>query len=80
VAEETGYQVELIRLVDVYAGRRWAGEGGVVRVVYEAHVVGGELLSSSEGEARWEPLTELARGSGRDAPIIRDWLGRGVPA
>ena len=66
VREETGYDVELVRLIGVdtmvtpperrfVASSRWQKN---VRVVFEAHVVGGELTPEVAGttdEARWFP-------------------------
>ena len=69
--EETGYDVELGRLlgVDSYVipgSRRLLDTDRpmkAVRVVYEARVVGGELTPEVDGttdEARWVPLDEVA--------------------
>jgi 8-oxo-dGTP diphosphatase len=69
--EETGYDVELVRLlgVDSYVippERRHLDTVRpmkAVRVVYEARVVGGELTREVDGttdEARWFPLAEVA--------------------
>jgi ADP-ribose pyrophosphatase YjhB (NUDIX family) len=74
VREETGYLIEPRELLGVFSGEEWAGEPGIVRVIYEAAVVGGTLASSGEGEACWRPLRELARADTRDAPIIQRWL------
>src|SRR5579862_7404432 len=59
VFEETGYQVQTGSLVGVFAGEAWSGEPGIVRVVYEAEIVGGDLRSSAEGEALWMPLHDM---------------------
>jgi 8-oxo-dGTP diphosphatase len=70
VREETGYEVELGRLVGVdtivvppedrtVERRRWF-KG--IRVVFEATVVGGDLRHEVDGttdEARWIPLAEV---------------------
>ena len=76
VREETGYDVELVRLLGVDAPFFLSHErlGAVrdrhakqARVVYEARVVGGEMTSETDGstdEARWfsvADVTELAR-------------------
>lgn len=74
VREETGYLVEPGRLVGVYSGAQWAGELGVVRVIYHAELRGGHLASSSEGEACWLPAREIAGSATRDAPIVLHWL------
>lgn len=71
VAEETGYAVELVRLLGVLtqvvpAERRLVATDRVLRtvgVVYEARVVGGELIHEVDGstdEARWFPVDEVA--------------------
>ncbi|MDF1605143.1 NUDIX domain-containing protein [Nocardioides sp. YIM 152315] len=71
VREESGYDVELGRLLGVDTvliapERRFAGNGGRwqknVRVVYEAVVVGGELTAEVAGttdEARWIPRGDV---------------------
>ena len=70
VREETGYDVELVRLLGVHshvvgvADRTRETERPLkgVRVVFEAHVVGGELrneLGGTTDEARWFPLSEV---------------------
>ena len=70
--EETGYDVELDGLLgvdvdEIPAERRIVkGNGGplrLLRIVYRAHVVGGELRHEADGttdEARWVPLSEVA--------------------
>jgi 8-oxo-dGTP diphosphatase len=70
--EETGYDVELDGLLgvdvdEIPAERRIVkGNGGplrLLRIVYGAHVVGGELRHEAHGttdEARWVPLCEVA--------------------
>lgn len=74
VWEETGYTVEPQGLVDVLAGTQWAGEPGVVRVIYRAIATGGSLQSSPEGEARWLRLDDMATSDTRDSAIVRRWL------
>jgi ADP-ribose pyrophosphatase YjhB (NUDIX family) len=76
VREETGHEIEPGHLLGVYAGREWAGENGVVRVVFEGELRGGALRSSAEGEACWVRARDLAGTRARDAPIIRIWLER----
>jgi 8-oxo-dGTP diphosphatase len=72
VREETGYDVELIRLLgedtfSVPAGERLDGSGRLllgVRLVFEARIVGGELTAEVGGttdEAAWVPIEEVAR-------------------
>lgn len=76
VEEETGYHVEPGPLLGVYAGEEWAGEPGILRVIYEATVRGGTLRSSREGEVRWLPVEEVAATDTRDAALVRIWQGR----
>jgi len=70
VHEETGYVVELVRLLGidtqvVAAERGLATSARPLRkvgVIYEARVVGGELTHEVDGstdEARWFPLDEI---------------------
>lgn len=73
VWEETGYLVEPRSLVTVVAGPEWAGEPGVVRIVYTAEIIGGALASSPEGEATWHDIEMLASSSTRDAAIVQVW-------
>jgi 8-oxo-dGTP diphosphatase len=68
VREETGYEIELVRVlgVDTFVipaeerdGRRPLKS---VRVVFEGSVVGGELTNEVDGttdEARWFPVAEV---------------------
>lgn len=74
VHEETGYEVGVRELEGVFSGVDRTGDPGVVRVVYEAVLAGGELRSSPEGEARWTGIAELSDSATRDAAIIRHWL------
>ena len=84
VREETGYDVELVRLLDV---RTFAvPPGGLrvgtntrpfkgVQVLYEARVVGGELRHEVDGttaEARWVPIAEVR--DQRRVPTVDDVL------
>ncbi|HEX6724880.1 MAG TPA: NUDIX domain-containing protein [Gaiella sp.] len=72
VREETGYDVELIRLLGedtftVPAGERLDGSGRPllgVRFVFEARIVGGELTAEVGGttdEAAWFPIEVVTR-------------------
>ena len=70
VREETGYEIELVRVLGVVShvvpGERADGGGRPlksVRVVFEGRVVAGELTNEVDGttdEARWIPLAEVA--------------------
>ena len=69
IHEETGYDAEIERLLGidtmvVPAARRHHGTAPLyaMRVIYRAHVVGGELrdeVGGSSDEARWVPLPEV---------------------
>ena len=70
VREETGYEIELVRVLGLDSfvlPAEVAGGGGrpfkSVRVVFEGRVVAGELANEVDGttdEARWIPLAEVA--------------------
>lgn len=77
VREETGLTIHPSELFGAFAGQEWTGEGGVIRIVYQARVVEGELASSPEGEAMWMPVHDLVTSETRDAPLVRHWLERG---
>jgi ADP-ribose pyrophosphatase YjhB (NUDIX family) len=68
VFEETGYRAEVDRLLGIHNFRGPMRRDGVevdchrVRVMYEAHVVGGELTFETDGstdQAAWIPLDEV---------------------
>ena len=72
VREETGYEIELVRLLgeDVFtvpAGTRLDGAPRPlrsVRLIFEARIVGGELTHEVDGttdEAAWIPVAEVER-------------------
>ncbi|UOE43426.1 NUDIX hydrolase [Agromyces larvae] len=71
VREETGYESSVDRQLGidtmvVPAARRHTGAVPLyaMRVIYRAHVVGGELhneIGGSSDEARWVPLAEVPR-------------------
>ena len=71
VREETGYDVELVRLLGedrftVPAGQRLDGRLRpllAIRIVFEARIVGGELTHEVDGttdEAAWIPIADVA--------------------
>lgn len=76
VREETGMTIQPTGIVGVFSGKRWAGERGIVRVIYRAEASAGDLRSSPEGEARWAPLVEVAASRIRDAAIVRIHLAQ----
>lgn len=66
MAEETGYQVEIERLLGIHSilfdGEQGDAEHGV-RVVYAGRVVGGRLRNEVDGStdlAAWVPLDRVA--------------------
>ncbi|GAA2446682.1 NUDIX hydrolase [Agromyces soli] len=71
IREETGYDAEIDRLLGIDtmvipAERRNTGQAPLyaMRVVYRAHVTGGELrneVGGSSDEARWVRLEEIPR-------------------
>lgn len=80
--EETGYDVELVRVLgvgsSVYPSSERRVDSGrplkAVRIVYEARIVGGELTKEIDGttdEARWIPIDEV-----RSLPHVStvDWV------
>lgn len=74
VREETGYDVEPIRLVQALASDSGFTERGIVRTIWEARIVGGEERSSSEGEVEWVKLDGAPPENARDLTILRDWI------
>jgi len=90
VREETGYDVELTRMLGVDTHVVGVGERPHVtdrplrgvRLVYEARIVGGELrneLGGTTDEARWFPLAEVA--SLARVPLVDIALGmRSAPS
>jgi hypothetical protein len=77
VREETGLDISVRRLVEVYSGAEWAGERGIVRIIYEGAVIGGSLVSSAEGEARWWSAGSWHTRP-REMPLscANGWLGK----
>ena len=72
VREETGYDIELVRLLGedaftVPAGERFDGSGRPLlnlRLLFEAQIVGGELTHEVGGttdEAAWIPIADVSR-------------------
>lgn len=80
VREETGLAVRQTGIVGVFAGREWAGEPGIVRVIYRAEETGGTLQSSPEGEASWTSVDDMLSSRARDASIVKYCLERGLAA
>jgi 8-oxo-dGTP pyrophosphatase MutT (NUDIX family) len=69
VQEETGYDAELDELIGVHShviaeDQRISGDGPLqaLRIIYRAHVVGGELVNEADGstdEAQWFALDDV---------------------
>jgi 8-oxo-dGTP diphosphatase len=76
VREETGYLIEPGPVLGVFAGEEWSGEPGIVRIIYEAAIVGGCLRSSAEGQARWLPIVDILGSATRDSSVVRVWSAR----
>lgn len=72
VNEETGYDVEIDELLGIHsrvipAGQRLNAESSgplhALRIIYRAHIVGGELRNEENGStdrAEWFPLDDVA--------------------
>jgi ADP-ribose pyrophosphatase YjhB (NUDIX family) len=76
VREETGLTVKPTGIVGVFAGREWAGEPGIVRIVYRAVVESGDLQSSPEGDATWMSVSEVIGSHTRDTAILEIYESR----
>ena len=78
--EETGLQVRVIGLLDVYARAR-AIDGADILIVYLAQVTGGQLIPGDDAEAAGyfdlDALPDLAFDS--TAQIISRWRSAGAP-
>lgn len=59
VKEETGIEVEIIRILGTLSGKRTGVWVGTIDIVYEGRVIGGELQSSMEGQSGWFSLDEV---------------------
>jgi ADP-ribose pyrophosphatase YjhB (NUDIX family) len=72
--EESGYRVELDRLIDVYSYEDFRGSG--VMIIYLGHIVGGEPQAGSDTDALGlfgpEELPEIAFDTNKQA--IELWL------
>lgn len=74
VREETGHEIAVGRLIGAYGFDSGLTERGIVRLMYEATIVGGSEKSSAEGEVEWVSLAELEAAGSIEATIIRDSL------
>jgi ADP-ribose pyrophosphatase YjhB (NUDIX family) len=78
--EETGLQIEIVRLLDVLYNRPNSGpDGASIVIVYEGRVIGGALYAHDDAdEACWfaaDALPELAFASTR--LVLDAWRTRG---
>ncbi|MGH2443364.1 MAG: NUDIX hydrolase [Chloroflexota bacterium] len=71
VREETGFHIQPIGILAVLSGQEWAGEPGIVRLIFSAEISGGSLSSSAEGDALWMPLETFLESESRDTPIVQ---------
>jgi 8-oxo-dGTP diphosphatase len=78
VREETGYIVEPVRLFGAFSSDSGFSDRGIIRIIYEARLIGGEERSSPEGDVAWLKLDQLDGEKSRDAGIIRQWLESGA--
>src|SRR5581483_12319201 len=53
VREETGYEVDPLKLLEAISWQSGLSERGIIRVIWEAKIVGGRECSSAEGEVVW---------------------------
>ena len=71
--EETGLAVEIVGVIDAFHFYRGAERRETIGISFHCRVAAGEVtLSEEHEEARWVPLTELAKGP------YPDWLRRAV--
>jgi len=59
VKEETGIDVEIIRILGTLSGNRPGNWVGTVDIVFEGRVIGGKLENSIEGSSGWFTLDEI---------------------
>lgn len=60
VKEETGLEVELIRLLTVLSGKRRGSKIYATCLIYEARITGDKVTRDSlEGKCRWIPLDQI---------------------
>lgn len=59
VKEETGLDVEIVKILGTLSGKRPGIWLYAVDIIYEGRVTGGKLRDSGEGRARWVKLSEV---------------------
>ncbi len=57
--EETGYDIEVLQLLNNYSGSNRDPRVNAVCMTYTAKCIGGALASSDEGEPKWIPRGKL---------------------
>lgn len=74
VREETGYEVEPTRLLETLSSRSGLSERGIIRVIWEAKIVGGTECSSPEGKVEWLAIDSEDLRRARDGAIVHRWV------
>ena len=59
VKEETGVDVEIVKILGTLSGKRPGIWLHAVDIIYEGRVTGGNLCDSGEGRARWVKLSQV---------------------
>ena len=72
VREETGHEIAVGRLIGAYGFDSGLSERGIIRLMYEATIVGGSEQPSAEGTVEWVTLDDLEADGSKEAFIIRD--------
>jgi ADP-ribose pyrophosphatase YjhB (NUDIX family) len=71
VREETGFEVEPTRLLEVVSSSSGLSDRGIIRVLWEATLVGGSERSSAEGTVAWVKLDDPELARARDGALVR---------
>jgi hypothetical protein len=69
--------IEVEGPANTYSGEERTGEPGIVRLIYHARLMGGNLKSSAEGDAVWMPVEDFILRSARDGPILQEMMAAG---
>jgi ADP-ribose pyrophosphatase YjhB (NUDIX family) len=80
VREETGYEIQPVRLLDVFSSSSGFSDRGIIRVIWEARIAGGSERSSSEGAVHWVNVNAAELRNTRDGGIVRRWLDSSGPS
>jgi len=76
IKEETGLDVRVKKLLDIYSDPRRDPRGHTVSAVYILSLQGGVLTDSHETIAEWVPLSRLPKLAFDHSKIISDYLKR----